>query len=251
MSAFGGKADLIASTPECPLIARSGHTRWCPTSPGMTAFNTTRTLRRMFNGTAYLDRAAPRFAPAKFLALVFTRRRFIEPGPGSNCPGWIFWPGRSALAARLLALCAAFAFARWRALALVISSSPFLSLNQSLQTKQHTRARNRTVRSARLVASPHLNHVEQAVRPQPELEAVLYSAGRCPSMTATRRRYNQTVSEPPDPTESCSISQRHSRASNVRCGSKLPVRTGLYLRPELGVEQKKNGEKRTFGSEYS
>ncbi len=38
----------------------------------MTAFNTTRTLRRMFNGTDYLDRAAPRFAPAKFLALAFT-----------------------------------------------------------------------------------------------------------------------------------------------------------------------------------
>ena len=199
----------------------------------------------MFDGTTYLDRAAPRFAPAKFLALVFTRRRFIEPGPGSNCPGWIFWPGRSALASRFPAFWAAFAFARWRALALVISSSPFLSLSQSLQTKQHTRARNRTVRSARLVASPHLNHVEQAVRPQPELEAVLYSAGRCPSMTATRRRYNQTVSEPPDPTEFCSISQRHSRTANVRVGSKADKRghrrVGLLLR----VKRTKSGAKRT------
>lgn len=87
------------------------------TSPGMTAFNTTRTLRRMFDGTAYLDRAAPRFAPAKFLALVFTPGPFIELAPGSNCPGWIFWPGQSALASRFLAFCAAFAFARWRALA--------------------------------------------------------------------------------------------------------------------------------------
>ncbi len=43
----------------------------------MTAFNTTRTLRRMFNGTAYLDRVAPRFAPAKFLALAFTRGLLI------------------------------------------------------------------------------------------------------------------------------------------------------------------------------
>ncbi len=49
---------------------------------------------------------------------------------------------------------------------MVMSSSPFLSLSQSLQTKQHTRARNRTARSARLVASPHSNHVEPAVRPQ-------------------------------------------------------------------------------------
>ncbi len=60
----------------------------------MTAFNTTRTLRRMFNGTAYLDRAAPRLAPAKFLVLAFTAGPFIEPAPGSNCPGRICWPGR-------------------------------------------------------------------------------------------------------------------------------------------------------------
>ncbi len=91
----------------------------------MTAFNTTRTLRRMFNGTAYLDRAALRLAPAKFLGLAFTRGLFLELAPGSNCPCWIFWPGRSALASRFLAFCAAFAFARWRALALVMSSSPF------------------------------------------------------------------------------------------------------------------------------
>jgi hypothetical protein len=91
----------------------------------MTAFNTTRTLRRVFNGTAYLDRAAPRFAPAKFLVLAFTRGPFIELAPGSNCPGRISWPGRSALASRFLAFCGAFAFARWRDLALVMSSSPF------------------------------------------------------------------------------------------------------------------------------
>ena len=44
----------------------------------------------MFDGTAYLDRAAPRLAPAKFLALVFAPGPFIEPDPGSNHPGWIF-----------------------------------------------------------------------------------------------------------------------------------------------------------------
>ncbi len=33
-------------------------------------------LRRMFNGTAYLDRAAPRFAPAKFLVLATTPRDY-------------------------------------------------------------------------------------------------------------------------------------------------------------------------------
>jgi hypothetical protein len=79
----------------------------------------------MFNGTAYLDRAAPRFAPAKFLASGFTRGLFIELAPGSNCPGGISWPGRSALASRFLAFCPALAFARWRALALVMSSSRF------------------------------------------------------------------------------------------------------------------------------
>ncbi len=74
---------------------------------------------------AYLDRTAPRFATAKFLVLAFTRGPFIELAPGLNCPGWIFWPGRSALASRFLAFCPAFAFARWRALALVMSSLPF------------------------------------------------------------------------------------------------------------------------------
>jgi len=92
----------------------------------MTAFNSTRNWRRVFDGAAYLERAAPRFAPAKFLVLAFTRGLFIELVPGSNCPGWIFWPGRSALASRFLAFCAAFAFARCRALALVMSPSSFL-----------------------------------------------------------------------------------------------------------------------------
>ena len=77
------------------------------------------------SGAAYLDRAAPRFARAKFLVLAFARGLFIEPGPGSNFPGWIIWPGRSALDSRFLAFCPAFAFARWRALALVIISAPW------------------------------------------------------------------------------------------------------------------------------
>ncbi len=121
----GGRADLPSRWPELRVLAKRGHSRRCPASPGMTAFNTARTLRRMFDGTAYLERAAPRFAVAKFLTLAFTRGLFIELAPGSNCPDWIFWPGRSALASRFLAFCAAFAFARWRALALVMSSSPF------------------------------------------------------------------------------------------------------------------------------
>ena len=91
----------------------------------MSALGHKRTLRRMFNGTAYLDRAAPRLATAKFLVLAFMRGLLIEPGPGSNCPGRTCWPGRSALAFRFVAFCAAFAFARWRALALVMFSSPF------------------------------------------------------------------------------------------------------------------------------
>jgi len=74
----------------------------------------------MFKGTAYLDRAVPRLAPAKFFVLAFVRGPFIEPVPGSNCPGLVFWPARSALASRFLTFCAAFAFARLRALALVI-----------------------------------------------------------------------------------------------------------------------------------
>ncbi len=77
----------------------------------------------MFPGAAYLERADPRLATAKFLAPA--RGPFIEPGPGSNCPGLIFWLGWSALASRLPSPRAALAFARWRALALVMSSSPF------------------------------------------------------------------------------------------------------------------------------
>jgi hypothetical protein len=79
----------------------------------------------LFAGETYLDRAAPRLAPEKFLALVFMPGPFIEPAPGSKCPGWIGWSGRSALDSRFLDFCADFAFARWRALALVMSSSPF------------------------------------------------------------------------------------------------------------------------------
>ncbi len=73
---------------------------------------------------AYLDRAAPRLALAKFLVLGFMRGLLIEPAPGSNCPGRICWSGLSALASRFLIFCAAFAFARCRALALVMTSSP-------------------------------------------------------------------------------------------------------------------------------
>jgi len=49
----------------------------------------------------------------------------IEFDPGSNCPGWIVWPGSLALASRFAAFWPAFAFALWRALALVMSSTPF------------------------------------------------------------------------------------------------------------------------------
>ena len=73
---------------------------------------------------AYLDRAPPRLAPVKFLVLGSMRGLLIEPAPGSNCPGRICWSGLSALASRFLIFCAAFAFARWRALALVMTSSP-------------------------------------------------------------------------------------------------------------------------------
>ena len=60
------------------------------------------------------------------------------------------------MALRLLTFCAAFAFARWRAFALVMSSAPLLAL---------------TLGSAGPGASLRSNHVEQGVRPQPELEA--------------------------------------------------------------------------------
>ena len=81
--------------------------------------------RRRRSGRAYLDRAAPCLALAKFVGLAFTAAPFIERAAGSNWPRRISWPGRSALASRFLAFCAAFAFARWRALALVMASSPF------------------------------------------------------------------------------------------------------------------------------
>ena len=81
--------------------------------------------RRLVNGKAYLDRAAPCLALAKFVGLAFTAAPFIERAAGSNWPRRISWPGRSALASRFLAFCVAFAFARWRALALVMASSPF------------------------------------------------------------------------------------------------------------------------------
>jgi len=74
-------------------------------------------------GAAYLERAAPRRAAPVFLALGFEPGLFIVPGPGSNFPGWTFCSGWSALAFRFLAFFAAFAFARWRAFALVMCFS--------------------------------------------------------------------------------------------------------------------------------
>jgi hypothetical protein len=91
----------------------------------------------MCDGAVYLERAAPRLAPAKFLVAALALGPFIEPAPGSNCPGRIFGPARSSLASRFLAFCAAFAFARSRALALVMSSLPFL---QSLSCLRRGRA---------------------------------------------------------------------------------------------------------------
>ena len=81
-------------------------------------------IRKRPAGEAYLDRAAPRLAPPKFLVLAFTNGLLIEPPPILNRPGGIFWPSWAAFASRFLAFCAAFAFARWRALALVMPSSP-------------------------------------------------------------------------------------------------------------------------------
>jgi hypothetical protein len=96
----------------------------------------------MINGMAYLDRAAPRLALAKFLVLGFMRGLLIEPAPGSNCPGRICWSGLSALASRFLIFCAAFAFARWRALALVMCASPLevalSDLDDPLRQKRQT-----------------------------------------------------------------------------------------------------------------
>ena len=91
----------------------------------MTVLNTTRTLRRMFGGGAYLERAAPRFPVAKFLALIFARGPFIELVPGSNRPGGTFWSGRLGSGSRLPAFRAALDFARLRASVLVMLSSPF------------------------------------------------------------------------------------------------------------------------------
>ena len=78
----------------------------------MIGFNTTRNLRRMVNGTAYRDRAAPRRAPERFLVSTFTRGPFIELPLESNRPCWMVWPDWSALVSRFLAFCSAFAFAR-------------------------------------------------------------------------------------------------------------------------------------------
>ena len=83
-------------------------------------------------GTYYLDRAAPVFAPAKFRVLAFSIGPLIELDCGSNCPGRIIGPGKPATAWRFLIFCAALAFARWRALALVMGSVPLRVAGGSL-----------------------------------------------------------------------------------------------------------------------
>ena len=57
-----------------------------------------------FADETYLDRADPRLAPEKLLALAFMPGPFIELAPGSKCPGRIAWSGRSALESRFLVL---------------------------------------------------------------------------------------------------------------------------------------------------
>jgi hypothetical protein len=82
-------------------------------------------------GEVYLERADPRFAPAKFAVLVFILGPFIEPEPGSNRPFGIVGPCWSAFVSCFAALFAAFALARWRdwrALALVMFTAPYLVL---------------------------------------------------------------------------------------------------------------------------
>ncbi|MDP6565005.1 MAG: hypothetical protein QF578_09285 [Alphaproteobacteria bacterium] len=116
-----------AHQPDCPSAHVDSHTRTLTTvldKPRMTAFNATRTSWGTINGTTYLDRDAPRLLPAKRGALALYLGLFIEPDPGSNCPDriWLGWP---AFASRFLAFCAAFAFARSRALALVMFPSHF------------------------------------------------------------------------------------------------------------------------------
>ena len=103
----------------------------------MWLLSTWRQLRKDFlmspaGGPAYLDRAAPVFAPAKFRVLAFSTGPLIELDCGSNCPGRIVGPGRSAAAWCFLIFCAALAFARWRALALVMGSVPFRVAGGSL-----------------------------------------------------------------------------------------------------------------------
>ena len=83
-------------------------------------------------GGGYLDRAAPDFAPAKFRVLAFSIGPLIELDCGSNCPGRIIGPGKPAAAWRFLIFCAALAFARRRALALVMGSVPFRVAGGSL-----------------------------------------------------------------------------------------------------------------------
>jgi len=84
------------------------------------------------DGPAYLDRAAPDFAPANLGVMAFSTRRLNELDCGSNCPGRIVGPGKPAAAWRFLIFCAALAFARWRALALVMGSVPFRVTGGSL-----------------------------------------------------------------------------------------------------------------------
>ena len=70
-------------------------------------------------------RRAP-LRPGEVLGVDIHARAFYRTCPRIELP-WpdFFWPGRSVLASRFLGFCAAFAFARSRALALVMSSSPF------------------------------------------------------------------------------------------------------------------------------
>ena len=84
------------------------------------------------DGPAYLDRAAPDFAPANLGVMAFSTRRLNELDCGSNCPGRIVGPGKPAAAWRFLIFCVALAFARWRALALVMGSVPFRVTGGSL-----------------------------------------------------------------------------------------------------------------------
>ncbi len=90
---YGGRADLPSRWPELRVLAKRGHSRRCPASPGMTAFNTTRSLAKDVQWHGLSRARRPPFRPGEILDVGVHARAFYRTCSRIELPGLDFLAG--------------------------------------------------------------------------------------------------------------------------------------------------------------